>query len=101
MSTYELAVIAWPEGPGTSAPLVVERSQNPALPDLVLRSLRSSTDWDGDLGCTSAQCRGDRCEQAPEKLDHEEHRRASAQTPDTSGAVLPGRDKAESMEDTE
>ena len=42
MSSFELAVIEWPEGPGTSAPLVVARSQNPVLLELVLRRLRSS-----------------------------------------------------------
>jgi hypothetical protein len=101
MSSFELAVIEWPEGPGTSAPLVVARSQNPALLGFVLHRLRSSRAWNDDLGRTSDQCPGDGCEQAPEKLDHEEPRRASAQPPDTNGAVLAGRGKAAGLEGTE
>jgi hypothetical protein len=46
MNSFELAVIEWPEGPGTSAPLVVARSQNPVLLDLVLRRLRSAHSQD-------------------------------------------------------
>ncbi len=41
MTSYELAIVEWPDGRGACAPLLVARTENPELLEYVLRRLRA------------------------------------------------------------